>query len=135
MFGNRQITETQLRWFGISLSSMIGILGLLTYWRWHWIEFAIVSAVVAFAISAIFYGVPNSRRPIHRAFSIAVKPIQVIVTFALLGIVYYGVMTPIALFLRLRGHDALNRRHDCEGGSLWSKRDLEPPAERYFETY
>jgi hypothetical protein len=48
----------------------------------------------------------------------------------LLALCYYGVLTPIALVMRLRGRDALRlRRRECE--SYWVDLPPPPPPERY----
>jgi hypothetical protein len=48
----------------------------------------------------------------------------------LLALCYYGVLTPIALLMRLRGRDALRlRRRECE--SYWVDLPPPPPPERY----
>ena len=140
MLSPQTLSDRQLRWFGISLSSLIMVLGLLISWRSQITFIAIIAAVISVVLSAVFYLIPSSRRPIHRGFSTCVYPIQYVVTVVLLALVYFGLLTPIGVFLRLRGYDPLNRRRETDPSadspvSHWVKREPSPPNERYFKTY
>ena len=113
-------------------------MGWLIAWRWDVDHLAAVATGAAGIFAFVFYSFPATRRPIHRAFSIGVYPIQLIATITLLGIVYFGVLTPIGICLRLSGYDPLHRLSKTDAGgssTYWVKRDPTPPDERYFKTY
>lgn len=140
MLPPQPLTDRQLRWFGISLSGLVLVLGMLISWRWQTSIAVLVASILALILSTVFYAAPSSRRPIHRAFSICVYPIQFVATVLILGIVYFGIVTPIGMFLRLRRYDPLNRKGRIESPtntteSFWVKRDPPPPDERYFKAY
>ena len=138
MLPNQEMSDRRLRWFGISLAGLVLCLGLMAYWHWRIVAIAVVTGVLAVVLLAVFYGMPASRRPIYHAFSTCVYPIQFLVTVLLLGIVYFGVVTPIALFLRLRGYDPLDRKsteRTSASTTLWVRRDPDPSDDRYFKTY
>ncbi len=46
-----------------------------------------------------------------------------VVQFLLMGILFYGVITPVALGFALFGRDSLRRRWEPESGSYWIRRD------------
>jgi hypothetical protein len=138
LFSNQHLSDRQLPWVGVSLTGLILALGWMIAWRWQSHQLAVITPVAGALFAAVFYLVPRTRRPIHRAFSICVYPIQFLVTVALLAIVYFGVVAPIGICLRLSGFDPLDRlsKTDAESPSTyWVKRDPTPPAGRYFKTY
>jgi len=49
--------------------------------------------------------------------------------------VYYGVLTPIALLLRLRGHDPMRRRFDPDAKTYWQPHKPPTDRSRYFKRY
>ena len=87
-----------------------------------------VSAVVA----AVGLAAPKAVRPIYIAWMAAVTPIGWIVSHALMAAVYFGVVTPIGLLMRLTGRDPMCRRLDRSAATYWTPRPLQAPASRYF---
>ncbi len=53
--------------------------------------------------------------------------ISVVVNFLLLSIMFFAVVTPVALFFRLIGRDPLNRKLDGKALSYWVPRTAEVP--------
>ena len=74
-------------------------------------------------------------RLVFRMLVIASFPIGLVVFTVIIGLVYYGVFTPMALAFRLVGRDALNRRPDRGAKSYWFKRPSARPARSYFKLY
>ena len=62
--------------------------------------------------------------------------LMVVGTLLVLALVYYLVVTPIGLIMRLFGYDPMTRRRDCEFESFWvprGKGDRGP--ESYFRQF
>jgi hypothetical protein len=53
---------------------------------------------------------------------------QAIVTFALMAVIFYGAVTPLAWALRLFGHDPLRLRFEPRATSYWLVRRPPGPA-------
>jgi hypothetical protein len=51
-----------------------------------------------------------------------------IVSPVVLGVIYFGVFTPVACVMRLAGRDAMCRAYDPAAKSYWVRRD--PPGPR-----
>lgn len=62
-------------------------------------------------------------------------PVGWVVSLVMLFVIFYGVLTPMGVLLRLRGHDPLKRRPAPERSSFWEPK--EPPREvgSYFRQY
>lgn len=120
----------QRQFVGIWLPAMAVLLGAIAYWRFQaaWLGMAIWGVGgVATAVGIMF---PRSRRPLWIAWMGAVFPIGWVVSHVALVLVYYLVMTPIGLALRLSGHDPLQRRFDRESPTYWKERtDVRSPRD------
>jgi hypothetical protein len=87
------------------------------------------------AVWLAFVAVPPLRRPIWVGWMTAVFPIGWIVSHVVVVAFYYLVLTPIALVLRLFGHDALRRRRGSARDSYWVARGRREGTNRYFRQY
>ena len=74
-------------------------------------------------------------KAIYQVLVGATLPIGLVTSLLLMGLVYYGLVTPIGLLFRLMGRDVLHRRFDPKAGTYWLEH--RPPAgpERYFQQF
>jgi hypothetical protein len=81
---------------------------------------------------------PGWLRPIYVVLMCITLPIGFVVSAVLLRVIYYLVITPMALWFKIRGRDAMNRRLDPEADSYWlDHRDVTRPRvpASYFRLY
>jgi len=83
----------------------------------HWAEVETAWAVCGVVAVAGFLH-PPLIRPVFVGLILATFPIGWVVSHILLGAIFYGVVTPIGLILRLTGHDALQLKPPTSR-SLW----------------
>lgn len=76
---------------------------------------------------------PAAMRWLFVALTVLTYPIAWLVQFLVLATTYGLVLTPIALWLRLRGHDPLQLKPPAAGSSLWRKPVAKHDPERYFK--
>lgn len=74
-------------------------------------------------------------RPIFQGLTLVAWPIGFVLSHVLIAIVYYLVITPIALVFRLVGRDAIGRRIDRDAKTYWHDRGQPRPASSYFKLY
>lgn len=133
MLANMEPTDSQLRYFGASLATLFLAFAALCYWKWEAVAIAAMLLGLAILLAGVYYLVPSTRRPIYRGFRIVTYPIQLTVTALVLAIVYFGMLTPIGLLLRMRGVNIRTKRD--LGQTLWTpKPDSAEPSD-YFKTY
>ena len=89
---------------------------------------------LAFIVPAIGLVKPSILRGAFLTLSYLTWPIGWVVSHVILAIVYYAVLTPIALLLRLFKYDPLTRRMD-RGASTYWKPVSTSPIERYFRQH
>jgi len=102
----KQVTIKDLRNFGLIVG---GIFGLIAFWplvvRGQQIRIWAISVSVALLVPAIV--APSTLEPVHRVWMKVGHVLGWINTRILLGIVFYGIVTPIGFFARLFGKDSM----------------------------
>lgn len=132
---NKDPSPKDLRWFGLLLAGFFCVVGLMIAWRSGARTVPYALGGVGLALGAVYYALPALRKPMYLAWMYLVFPIGFVVSLTLLALVFFVVLTPIALLLRLAGKDPLARRFDRSAGTYWTPRPPAPPAERYFRQY
>jgi hypothetical protein len=59
-------------------------------------------------------------------------PIGWVMSHVLLGVIYFGVMTPVGLIMRAAGRDRLQRKLDPTAKTYWVERPPAEDVESYF---
>jgi hypothetical protein len=114
------------RSFGITFTIVFSI---ITGWLW-WktLPGTGILAALAFAFLIISFARPHILHPLNRAWMAFGALLHHVISPLVLGIIYFGLFTPIAFALRLRGRDAMRRRADPQLTSYWLRRDPPGPA-------
>jgi len=71
-------------------------------------------------------------RPGRCAFS---YPIGFVLSYVIMGTLFFLLITPVGLFFKLTGRDALNRRFEPDLPSYWIDSRPERPRESYFKQF
>lgn len=130
---NRNPGARDLRTFGLLLVVFVALVGGLAWWRTGSVPYAIWGGG---GLLALVYGlVPVVRRPIFVGWTYAASPIGWTVSHLLLGLIYFGVITPIGLALRALGRDPLARHFDPAARSYWTPHPPERDVARYFKQF
>ena len=70
--------------------------------------------------------------PFNRAWMKFGELLHHVVSPVVLGLIYFGVFTPVALVMRAFGRDAMCRRFEPAQPSYWVRRDPPGPADNSF---
>lgn len=112
------------RSFGITFTVVFALVGAWLWWKN--ISGAAVFGSLAAAFLVISFVRPGILHPLNRAWMAFGGLLHRIVSPVILGVIYFGMFTPIAFFLRVRGRDAMRRRTEPRAVSYWIRRD--PPG-------
>jgi len=103
-----------LRQFGVMLGGMLAVIfGFLLPWSWEWesqpnpVWIGIGIVVVAWALIA-----PDSMRSLYRTWIRVALQIGHVVNSVILAIVYFLVITPMGVVMRMMGKDPMRRKLD-----------------------
>ncbi|TWT82824.1 hypothetical protein CA13_42870 [Planctomycetes bacterium CA13] len=130
-------TESMQRWFGLSLGAVLAILAFSVVPSGA-IRQAILS--IGIFVTVVYYVMPSTKLPIIRAWQRITFPIAWTVGHFLFGIVFFALVTPIGLLLRVFGHDPLRLRKTDGTTSFWKDRPARSDANKedprqYFRQY
>ena len=131
----KDASRKELAWFGLLLLAFFGIVGALLRFRfdapaaarWVWIG--------ATAVTLVYYAGPPIRRYVFLGWMYAAYPIGWVVSHVLLAAVYYLVITPIGLAMRLLGRDPMRRRFEPDRDTYWIARSEGGDVRRYFRQF
>ena len=99
----KQLRQFAAVWFPAFCGTVGWLIGKKTgHWEWVEIGWALCAAL---AFAGFFF--PPLIRPVFVGLILATFPMGWVVSHVLLGLIYYGVVTPLGLILRLTGHDPL----------------------------
>ncbi len=129
-------TLKELRYFGlIAIPLLMLIISFLLRHStiaptWYWI--AAIMVVLAVVISVI---APRALRYPFAAWMLLTFPIGWVLSHVLLAVTFFLVLTPIALVLRLLGHDPLHLKGPASENSNWEERKPPEDKSRYFRQW
>lgn len=124
-------SKRELRWFaGLWFPLFWGMVGWLALRRWHAPNAAYGIWGVAAALAIAGSIAPAVIRPLYSAMMRITFPIGWVMSYVVLVVAYFGVLTPIGWLLR-RFHDPMERKLDRAAKSYWTRWEPSDPS-RYF---
>lgn len=122
----------QLNVFGAIWLLFFGVVAVTVFARTRSVTAAGLIGCLAVFVPAIGWIAPGFMRLAYIGMAYLAYPIGLLVSFLLLAGVYYFVLAPIGLVMRVVGYDPLNRRFEPAASSYWIERHREPKLEEYF---
>ncbi|MEO1973657.1 MAG: SxtJ family membrane protein [Pirellulaceae bacterium] len=132
---NTNPTRRDLRWFGLLLPLFVAIVGTVVWRRTDSLTPATVVWGAGALLSAVFAIWPASRPRIYVGWMYAVFPIGWALSHLLLGVIYFLVITPIGIALRILRGDPLDRDFKRDAPSYWSAHTPPERVERYLRQF
>lgn len=126
-------TDSQLRVF----SACCIVLGAVLAWpmlhQATWPPERVVEwiGLIAGIVGMSGLALPATVRPIYHGAMIVTRPIGFVVAQILLALLYFLVLTPVAIVLRIAGHDPLRRRPPGD----WRPTAADADLRRAFRQY
>ena len=125
----------ELRVFAVLQLIFFAIVAGLLQQRWAATGWAttIVFGSVIVAVTGLFK--PTWLRAMYVVWMAAVFPIGFVVSHVLMAIIFYLVITPIGLIMRLVGRDPMNRKPDQDAETYWQPRKPPQGTRGYFRQF
>jgi hypothetical protein len=94
---------------------------------------AVVSVGVVIAI--LGFTLPKAVRPVYVGLMIINYPIGWVVTHVVIAVIFYLVVTPLGVIMRLSGRDPMERGFDRSAKTYWKLRRTDTDSSRYFRQF
>jgi hypothetical protein len=133
---NRNPSRSQLRWFaGLWFPAFWGLVGFLLYRRLGAgpIPYTVWAAAAAVSVAGLI--APRFMRWVYLGMMTVTYPIGWTVSNLILMLVYYLVLTPTGVIMRLVGRDPMQRELERDVPTYWVPRETDRSPSRYFRQY
>lgn len=129
---NKKIEKKDLRQFGIILGIILLAIGSLHYFKGH---FNVYPYLLGFGGMFLVAGLicPAILKPFYIVFAKVAHAIGWFNTRVILILVYYLILTPIGLVMRILRHDPLKKKQEKGLETYWVKRENTISAKESFE--
>ena len=125
-----------LRWFGVSVVAFFALAGSIAQFHFEAEGLAQILWLVGAVYGILFYAVPRGQRGFYLAWMYATAPLGWLLLNAIMLSLYYALLVPLGLLMRLFGYDPMARRARSKAReSFWAKHEGSKPIDRYFAQY
>lgn len=133
-----------LRQFGVIAFVGFGVLAALAYYERFIFAFGLGQArmplfwtfagigVIAALLSLV---APKANRPLYVGLTLLAFPIGFVLSYLIMGILFFVIIGPVAIVFRLSGRDSMHRDYDPSATTYWSPAHRKREKESYFHQY
>ena len=106
-------------------------------WAWHWTStpVLILAGIGVGQLLSCLAGIRQPTRWLYVVLMLVAVPIGFVLSQVLMAAIFYLLFTPIGLFFRLTGRDAMGRKFDPAKKSYWHDRGPARSPASYFKLY
>ena len=105
--------------FGVTFACVFGLLSALQFYRLGIAVWPVVTSVAALGFLATAFAAPAALRPLNLVWLKLGMLLHRIVNPVIMGLLFFGVFTPMGLIMRLFGADLLRLRTKTGATSHW----------------
>jgi hypothetical protein len=125
----------ELRWFGgLGILFFAGVASVM-YFKHEAASAAGWTFGIAFTVCIIGLIVPKFMRIVYVVWMVLVFPLGFVISYLALIVVFYLVIAPIGLIMRLTGYDPMRLKRDPDADTYWVERKQEQDSARYFRQF
>ena len=132
---NLRPASRELRWFGVIVLACFLTIGALVLWRTGSPRPAGILWAIGAGVCALYYLIEPLRVPVYRLWMLLVFPIGGTVSHLVLALIYFLLITPIGVIMRLFGRDPMHRRWQPEATTYWIDRERASDLAGYFRQF
>ncbi len=127
----------ELRKFGVLMAIVLATVALVIAWKNDWSP--TTAAMTLFVAGAVFglaaAAVPTALRPVYLVWMTIAIVLGFVMTRVILAVVFYLLLTPIGLLLRVLGKDPLTKGPDATKDTYWIPKEYRTKDPVRFEKY
>ena len=126
----------QCRQFGWGGLVILPLIALVIGWHGRlplgWAIGLAVAGVVIFTLSRIS---DSLVRPVQVALTLLALPIGWVMSYVILAVFYFGILTPLAVVFKIIRRDALHRKPDKAATTYWAPHRQPASMRQYFNQF
>lgn len=98
---------------------------------------SVAGALLGVGVLAALIGVvyPKANRFLFVGLTILAFPIGFVLSHVIMVTLFFLIIGPIGIVMRLVGHDPLNRKIEPDATTYWTPAEPMPPRDRYFRQF
>ena len=131
----RKPKPQDLRWFGAIMLVFFSALSAVARFKLHAPAVAATLVGVGTALAVVYYLIKPLRVPLYLAWMRIFFPLGWIVSHTIVAVIYYLVVTPIGVAMRVVGRDPMRRRFLRDAKTYWTPTRREASLSQYFRQY
>ncbi len=128
-------SRRELGVFGFVWLAFFGIVGGIVLSNSDSLPATAVIWSVAAIVPVVGWMMPALMRVVYVGLAYAAFPIGFVVSHVILLAIFYLVLTPLGLLMRLSGYDPMSSSFDAEATTYWCPRDKKDSLEEYFRQF
>ena len=126
-------TTHDLRRYGLVMTAPLLIIGVILVWRGKVGGPYVIGLAFLFLFAALVF--PSVLRPVERAWMAMARVLSVVMTYLILTVTFFLVITPMGLILRIFGKDLLQKKFHSANSSYWIPVEPDGPCSRHDKPY
>ncbi len=134
MSEKKRPTRKDLRKFGAIMAAGFAVIAAIAFWREHAPTWQVLAGISGFFL---IFGLilPDVLRPIEFVWMKFAYILGTIMTFIIVTLTFFIVITPIGLLTRIAGKDLLSLKFNKNLPSYWVKTEPDGPGSRPDKPY
>ena len=132
---NLNPSKKDLRIFSLATLVFLAIVGWIVWRKTGSAAAAAGIATVGAVVALLGFSIPRAIRPVFIALMVINYPIGWVVTHIVMAVIFYLVVTPLAVIMKLSGRDPMERRFEPSAKTYWKPRPTETDSSRYFRQF
>lgn len=128
-------SRTQLRIFSVLQLLFFAIIAAWLHLGTGHGQIGNIALVVSLMVGVVGFAWPPLMRVIYVVWMALVFPVGWTVSHVVFAVLFYLVITPIAIIMKLCGYDSMQRKFDPKASSYWQRREPGEDTSRYFKQF
>jgi formate-dependent nitrite reductase membrane component NrfD len=120
------VKKHDLKMFAIIWSAIFGIIGILPLLKGQ--DIKILAIIIALIFNIIAFTKPQILTRFYKIWMKFGEFIGGIMSKIMMTILYFGIFTPVSIFLKIIGKDLLDKKIDKSRTSYWIERETQPQS-------
>lgn len=132
---NWNLSPKQLRIFSVLQLVFFAIIAAWLHYGTSHGHIGRIVLVVSAIVGVVGFVWPPLMRVVYVVWMALVFPIGWTVSHIVFAVLFYLVITPIAIIMKLCGYDSMQRKFDPEASTYWKRRESREDTSRYFKQF